>query len=292
LTGLLFATVIPSANHSLLAQMAAGLTVAALVAAVFQLVRGLALARVEGRFQASTEAAIWDRLLALPVSYFRRYTAGDLATRAGSISQMRTLLTAAATSALLALISGSLNLVLLFYYSRRLALWSLALLLVPVLVTLLFGWRQLAHSRRWVKANGKVQSWVLQMITGIAKLRVSGAERRLFACWAQRFAAMKEADYRSQRLRAGLTVSNSAYEVLSLLVLFGLAVLWKPDDAPALPLGALLGFISAFTGLTVVVTGAAAALILVLGTVPLFEFARPILQAQPGQLVSSNPGGA
>ena len=88
------------------------------------------------------------------MSFFRRYTAGDLATRAGSISQVRALLSAATISALLGLLSGSLSLVLLFYYSQRLALWSLALLLVPVLVTLLFGWRQLVHSRHaWEAAS-------------------------------------------------------------------------------------------------------------------------------------------
>jgi len=31
---------------------------------------------------STIESGIWDRLLSLPVPFFRRFTAGDLATRA------------------------------------------------------------------------------------------------------------------------------------------------------------------------------------------------------------------
>lgn len=296
LTGLLFSTIIPAANQSMLVQVAAMLLVAALVTAVFRVVRGIAMARVLGRLEASTEAALWDRLLALPAAFFRKYTAGELATRANSINQVRGLLTAATTTALLALISGPFNLAMLFYYSPRLALWSLALLLVPVLATLLIARRQFAYARRWTEINGKLQSWVLQMITGIAKLRVSGAERRMFACWSQRFADYKEAEYQTQLGRAGLATCNAGWEVLNLLVIFGLAVLWKPSDVQAPAMGDLLGFISASSGLTAIVTGAVATIIPALAMIPLFEFARPILEAppevHPGQTAPGDLTGA
>ena len=41
----------------------------------------------------SLQAAVWDRLLSLPVPFFRDFTAGDLALRSLGISQMRQVLT-------------------------------------------------------------------------------------------------------------------------------------------------------------------------------------------------------
>ncbi len=42
---------------------------------------------------AATQAAVWDRLLRLPVSFFRDYSAGDLATRSLGIDAVRQALT-------------------------------------------------------------------------------------------------------------------------------------------------------------------------------------------------------
>ena len=47
--------------------------------AVFFVVRSLALLRIEGRIDERLQAASWGRLLALPASFFRRFTAGNLA---------------------------------------------------------------------------------------------------------------------------------------------------------------------------------------------------------------------
>jgi ATP-binding cassette subfamily C protein len=280
-TGLLFSQIIPAANRYWLAQVAACLTVAAMVNAIFMMVRGLALTRFGARFETSTEAGIWDRLLALPPSFFRTYTAGDLAMRAFSIRRIRAVWSAAVITTLLAGMSGLFNLFLLFYYSPQLAQWTLLLLLPPVLATLLVGWVQLVYSRRATEASGKMQGWVLQLITGIAKIRIAGAERRLFACWSQRFADAKGPEHKAHLLLAGLTTFNAAYDVLSLLAIYGLAVLWRPAEVPIPPVGDLIGFTAAFVGLTTVVLGATVALIQCLETVPLFAFARPLLQTAP-----------
>jgi len=39
--------------------------------------------------EATLQAAVWDRLLALPVPFFRNFTSGDLAKRSMGISQIR-----------------------------------------------------------------------------------------------------------------------------------------------------------------------------------------------------------
>lgn len=85
-TAILIDNAIPDSDRGLLLQVGLGLLVAAFVTALFRLAQGFTLLRVETVSDASTQAAVWDRLLNLPVSFFRQYTTGDLQSRVTSIS--------------------------------------------------------------------------------------------------------------------------------------------------------------------------------------------------------------
>src|SRR6185369_10990167 len=86
LTGQIFGSVIPGAERGQLLQIILALLVAALGGAVFQLTRSIAVLRISGKADSSVQAAVWDRLLSLPVTFFRRYTVGDLANRSLGIN--------------------------------------------------------------------------------------------------------------------------------------------------------------------------------------------------------------
>ena len=80
-TGIIFDTVIPGAQRSSLAELSIFLVISALATALFTLTRSLATLRLQSKMEASIQAAVWDRLLALPVPFFRNFTSGDLARR-------------------------------------------------------------------------------------------------------------------------------------------------------------------------------------------------------------------
>ena len=69
-TGAIFSDVIPGAARNQLLQITLGLVAAALAAAGFQITRGFALLRLEGRLGAAIQAGVWDRLLSLPAPSF------------------------------------------------------------------------------------------------------------------------------------------------------------------------------------------------------------------------------
>jgi ATP-binding cassette subfamily C protein len=94
-------TVLPDADPARLPRICLGLAVAAMAAALFQITRAVAVLRLETRAEATVEAALWDRLLRLPPSFFRQYTAGDLAERAMGIGAIRQLASGAAADTLL-----------------------------------------------------------------------------------------------------------------------------------------------------------------------------------------------
>ena len=54
--------------------------------AIFQVVEGLTLLRIEGKIVPAVVPAVWDRLLRLPTRFFAGFSSGDLALRAMGLS--------------------------------------------------------------------------------------------------------------------------------------------------------------------------------------------------------------
>jgi NHLM bacteriocin system ABC transporter ATP-binding protein len=289
-TGALFDLVIPGAHRSLLLQLGAGLAIAAVSAALFQVARDVAVLRLSGRIQAAVEPAIMDRLLDLPATFFRRYTAGDLSGRVLAISAMRETLTGPVLSALLSSIFTLFNVVLLFIYDARLALVAVGLIFVLVVVFAVSSYLQVRYQRLLGERAGRLAGTVVQLINGIPKLRAAGAEGRAFAFWAERFAQQREVAYQARRVNNGLAVFNATYPLVTSIVVFGLvAVAFEP--APAL--GVFLAFNAAFGQLIGAAVGLIQASTTLYQAVPAYERARPLLQirrevdesrADPGEL--------
>jgi NHLM bacteriocin system ABC transporter ATP-binding protein len=277
-TGRIFGGAIPAADRSRLVQLTLALILAALAAAVFQVTRSLAVLRLGGKMDGSVQAAVWDRLLTLPVAFFRRYTVGDLANRSLGLDTIRDLLTGNILTSALAAVFSVFSFALLFYYSRRLALLATALVLVLMAVTSVLVWLQLRHQRQLVHLEGKIASLLLGFLGGVAKLRVGGAEQRAFALWAERFADQRERAIRAQKASILLGSFSATYGVLTSLAIF--AMVGFSAEEP-LSIGEFLAFYAAFGQFLAASLAMIGALSSVLTIVPVWERLQPILQETP-----------
>jgi NHLM bacteriocin system ABC transporter ATP-binding protein len=278
LTGALFNTIIPGAQRGRLAQAAAALVAAAGVAALLELVRTYAVMRVCGRFQGALEAAVWDRLLRLPLPFFRTHTAGDLADRANSFSKFRLEFSISSVTALLGVVIACFNLVLLFFYDRALAGMVLGLLALLAAFTIGSTWLLNHYARRMMAVVGSTRGLVLQLLTGLVKLRVAGAEGRAFGRWAARYADGTRAHERTARVSNAQTLSYGLFPLLTLLAVFA-TVLASSGSRP--PIGDLLGFLAAVAAVVTSATAAVSSLAAVVKVLPALRRLQPILQAVP-----------
>lgn len=278
LTGEIFGTVIPSSNHTLLWQMVAGLLLSAGASAAFQITRSIAVLRLSGKMDGSLQAAVWDRLLALPPSFFRQYTVGDLSDRSMGIDAIRNVLAGDIISSALAAIFSVFSFGLLFYYDSALALAATALVGVLVTVTGTASWLQLRLQRQIYEGNGLLASLLFGMISGVGKLRVAGAEQRAFAMWADKFAAVREKSIAAQRVVVVQSSFNAAYVVFSSLTLFAMVGL---SLEKGLTLSAFLAFNAAFGQFQAAAMAIVGALPGVLGIIPIYERLAPIIKTPP-----------
>ncbi|HOC17345.1 MAG TPA: NHLP bacteriocin export ABC transporter permease/ATPase subunit [Vicinamibacterales bacterium] len=279
-TGAMFSSVIPNANAADARTLLAALVAMALGTALFEMTRAFALIRAEGRTNATMQALLVDRLLSLPVPFFRNYSVGDLAQRASAVNRLRVLFSGAATTSLLSGLFSVVYLGLLLYYDLVLALVAVSLLAVTVLATAACGVAAVRVRRRQQDAAGRIGGLVFQMVSGISKLRVAAAEGRAFAVWCRRFREQKQLALVAGRYQNAIGVLNDVLPIVSLAVLFG-AVQYRLKTGHDVHTGTFIAFNAAFG--TFFASGIAFSntMIGLLEAVPIFERARPIFETAP-----------
>ncbi len=281
ITGIVFDSVIPGAIRPQLLQIFLLMAVVSVCTTVFQLVQSFAMLRLEGKMDSSIQAAVWDRLLSLPVPFFRDFTAGDLAMRSLSIGAIRQILTGSVLASFFSGIFSIFSFVLLFYYSWKLALLATVLSLISVAATTLTGYLEVRFQREMIDVRGKISGILLQFINGIAKLRVSGTENRAFSVWAKEFARQKKISIQARKITLVYAVLTAAFPVLCSVAIFYGLILVARQQASQLSTGEFLAFNAAFTQFQFALLALGSALVSMLTAIPLYERAQPILDALP-----------
>jgi len=281
-TGIVFNDIIPGAERGQLLQLTMILLSLAVATALFSLVNVAALVRVEGRMGGTLQAAVWDRLLGLPMPFFRPFSAGALANRAMGIDQIRQVLSGATVTALLGGLFSLFHFGLLFHYSTRLAWWAVLLIGIAVSSAGLASWLQLSPQRGIADLQSRLAGQVLQFLSSVGKLRVAGAEVQAFALWARDFAAMRRLSFRARTVGNVLTGFNAGFPVIASLVIFAVAhPLLMPSAQEPLSTGDFLAFVSSFGICLSGLLSATAAVLSTLTIIPLYEQALPILTTSP-----------
>ncbi|KQN78278.1 NHLP bacteriocin export ABC transporter permease/ATPase subunit [Devosia sp. Leaf64] len=297
-TGIIFESVVPLGDRSNLVQILVALCALALGQTMFEVVRALGVARLEARLDAKLQAAVVHRLLHLPVTFFRKFSVGDLAERTLGLQEIRQLVSGSALAGLfgaIGIVSGGTAMALLDW---RMALMAIVPILVIAAVSGFLSWRQLRHERERVRINGRVEGFVLQLMVGIAKLRGAAAEKRGLAEWAWRSAPQRHAFVRARTWAGRQAVAQAVFYPLALLSIFLMVVALAKADAAGAALAALLpggaggavpgitagkfvAFIAAFGQVSAAMATAVGATTQILTVEPLLERTKPLLEATP-----------
>jgi NHLM bacteriocin system ABC transporter ATP-binding protein len=287
-TGLVIDQLIPSGELSLLYQFGMGLLAASLMTAAFTFFQKMALLRLGGRSALTLRAAVWNRVLRFPATFFKQFSSGDLSQRIGGIEAMRSVVMSVMLSATITVFFAGLYLALLFYYDRLLALVALGIVIVLAALTLVAGLVQLKYQKRQAILSGWLSGYVFQVLQAIIKLRVAGAEERAFARWAKKYADKRAAVLASRRISDHLSAFTDAYLLLSLALLYGMLGFGGRVDLSA---GTFIAFMAAYGVFQGAFMGLSGAVLQIVTVAPHYERARPILEAEPEQSeAAADPG--
>lgn len=297
-TAILINDAIPDSDRLLIWQLGLALFAAAIGQLGFQMAREIISLRVENAADASLQPAIWNRMLNLMPTFFRKYTSGELLIRLLAVSQIRAQISGAAQRTLLSGVFALLNLGLMFVYSVKLALVAIGLTAVAIVVTVISSRLLINKQRSQEKLDGDINGLTVELIGGVAKLRVAGAEDRAFGAWSKMYSQRLKLQSGIQKINDSVSVFNEALTLISSVLLFWFAMLFiatnqATGNIGGLNTGTFLAFNSAFGIFLGGATDLSNTLTDILEIVPLWERAKPILdgkseydpsKADPGRL--------
>lgn len=289
LTGVLFDTVIPNAGKFQVFQVGFALLMALIGYVLFELTEGFALLRIETKMDHSLQAAVWDRLLDLPASFFRKFTTGDLADRAMGVNEIRKLLSGVVITTILSSVFSLLNFFLLFYYSVTLAFVALGISIIEVFIMYWIGRWQISKEKKALNYDGKTQGIVLQLLNGISKFRVTGTEVRAFNHWLRLFTKSKQFSFEAAKVENVQTVINSVMPLISSAIIYW--AFFNLGEWGKLSTGQFLAFNAAYGAFLSAVLAMSGASLTIFQIFPIYDRTRPILETMPeNDDRKSNPG--
>ncbi|MFM7366607.1 MAG: ATP-binding cassette domain-containing protein, partial [Sphaerospermopsis kisseleviana] len=150
--------------------------------------------------------------------------------------------------------------------------------------------------RKQEELDGEIDGFTVELINGVAKLRVAAAEERGFAAWAKKYSYRAKLQSKVQGINDSLTVFNEALSMVSSILIFWFAILFIQMAAvqrnpSGLSAGAFLAFNSAFGVFISSATNISNTLTDILEIVPLWQRAKTILQTeQESDPTKADPG--
>ncbi|MDF5709613.1 MAG: NHLP bacteriocin export ABC transporter permease/ATPase subunit [Nostoc sp. S4] len=224
-TAILINNAIPENDRAMLWQIGLVLFAVAFAQFAFQIAQSIITLRIESATDSVLQPAIWDRLLKLSPGFFRQYTSGDLVNRVMAVREIHQKLSGATQRTLLSGVFALFNLVLMFIYSWQLAFVGVGLAIFAAVFTVISSFLLVKKSQKQLELDGAIQGLSVQLINGVAKLRVAMAEERAFAAWAKKYSQQIRLKASSQQIKDSVSIFNEALPLVNSILLFGFATL-------------------------------------------------------------------
>ena len=184
----IFSEVIPSGSSSALLPVAMLLVSATVGLVMLQVTRSLVVFRVKDKLEYALQTALMTRLLHLPVTFFRQWTAGDLSSRVLSLSHFSGLLTENMLITMLSTLFSAILFIQFFIYGGPLLFVGIGALLFELFFILLNYYYVRKVQTVVTPHRSRMFGLLYELFGGIQKIRTNGVEERAFSKWAEQFA--------------------------------------------------------------------------------------------------------
>ncbi len=271
----LFGSVLEAGSMTALIALAVFMVCFAITQALITTFQSLINARLEIKQNNAIAAAVMHRILNLPAGFFRDFSSGELTQRSIYVSELCSIFINTITTVSFTTLFSFIYVGQIFSFIPSLAVPSLLIAIISLLVSVVTTLAQMRITKQRMEYTAKTSGMTYSMITGIQKIKLAGAEKRMFARWANLYSKEAELTYSPPtfiKLRNTITLAISVFGTLFLYML-------------AIQSGTDVGNFYAFTTSYALVTAAFTQfsnIALILANIkPTYELAKPILNSTP-----------
>ena len=275
LTKTLTGSVLASGQVGLLIAIAICIICVSLSSQLLSSAKSLILNRLTVKTSLGVQASMMMRLLSLPAGFFRQYSPGELKSRSLSVNNLCSMMLDLIMSSGLTSLSSLLYVTQIFRFAPALVVPSIVIVLVTVVFSVCSTLLQIRISRKGMKLSAQESGMSYSMISGVQKIKLSGAEKRTFARWLNLYTEGAELVFNPPLFLKVNTVISTGITLISTIVMYYAAV------RSGLSQSSYFAFTSAYSMLMAAFMSVSGIALSVAQVQPTLEMAEPFLKAEP-----------
>ena len=275
LNHILMGEVVSYGSYQLLGAVLSFMFFATIGSFLLSVIRQLVLSRLQVKLSVNVQAAAMMRVLSLPAGFFKSYSSGELSQY---LSYMNSLCTTLVNSIFSTAITGIFALVYItqiFAYAQSLVIPSLVVTVLTLALSLAANIMQAQINKEMMELNAQEKGLTYALINGVEKIRLSGAENRVYAKWMELYTKGADLKFNPPTLVKFQKVFSSAITMIGTIVMYYIAVESKVSVADYFAFNSAYAYISsALSAITSVAMTAAT-------VKPSLDLIRPLMDAEP-----------
>ena len=271
----LFRNVIDNGKISLLVTTAMFLLCVSWSTLIFRAARNLISTRIDTKMSICVEAATMMRVLSLPADFFKKFSSGDLAARANHVNSLCSTLVSVVLNTGLTSVFSLVYIFEIFAFAPGLVIPALSIIIITVGFSVISSLVQMRITKKQMLLSSQENGMSYAVVSGIQKVKLTGAEKRVFARWGDLYSKNAELLYNPPLFIKINGVISIAITLIGTIVIYNKAIVshvspaeyYAFNTAYAMVFGAFMALFS------VAITAA--------NIKPTLEMAEPILKAEP-----------
>lgn len=275
ITKLLFSDVLESGSARLLLSIAVLYVCTSISMLMISGIKSLLMNRINTEMNVSVQAATMARVLSLPAGFFKKYSSGEITSRAQYIGSLCQTLVQTFLSTGLTSVFSLVYITQIFVYARELVFPALCITLITLVFSIVSSLAQMKYSKKHMELSGKMSGMTYQIITGVQKIKLSGSEKRMFARWMNEYAEESKYIYGTPPFIMFNGVISTAISLAGTIVMYFFAVQSGVSVADYTAFNAAYGMLS---GALMSVAGIA---LTAARIKPVIDMAKPIMDSEP-----------
>ena len=287
LAGTLLGLMVPKLNYFLFSEVFEIQNMAFLVStAVFLLclsstrllmstVRSVVVERNTAKTSLAIESAMMMRLLSLPADFFKELSSGEITQRVKYANSLCGILIELFFNSGVVAVFSLVYISQLVRYGGVLVRPAFIVIGLTVIFSVIYTLIGIRYTRKIMTAQAKESGIAYSLISGVQKIKLSGAEKRAFAQWGRRYSQVSSSLYASAHVLSLKGLVTSAISCVGMILIFFFSVKG----------GISVADYYAFDTAYAMVFGAFSSLLYIADLMsdikPTLEMIRPILDSEP-----------
>lgn len=271
----LMGTVLESKSLEMLLSLAVFMVSFSVTQLMYRAFENLINARIGIKQNIAVQAAVMNRVMSLPPSFFKKYSAGELSQRSSYVQDLCTTLYETIVSVSFTSLFSLIYIGQIFVFAPSLVVPAVSITIVSVVLSIVTTLVQMKITQKKMELSSKTSGMTYSMITGIQKIKLAGAEKRMFSRWAKKYSKEAQLEYNPPLFLKLSSTLSLALSLAGTLIIYAVAIYTKVSVSDYYAFSSAYGMVSsAFMSLSSVA-------ITIANIRPALEMAKPIMETEP-----------